>query len=68
MRTSPSTDLNGPRLSVVSNQSTARPSCVISLAEIADSECVCCQRGLFFSLNPILSDLDERTTNSYISC
>ncbi|CAF0735297.1 unnamed protein product [Rotaria sordida] len=40
MRSSPSMDLNGPRLNVVSNQSTARPSCVLSLAEISDSKCI----------------------------
>ncbi len=40
MKSSPSIDLNVPRLNVVSNQSTARPSCVLSLAEIADSECI----------------------------
>ncbi len=40
IRSSPSIDLNTPRLNVVSNQSTARPSCVLNLAEIADSECI----------------------------
>jgi hypothetical protein len=63
IRTSPSTDLNGPRLNVVSNQSTARPSCVISLAEVADSECIWTRAELIhiFPANAI-DDRSEQTS------
>jgi hypothetical protein len=48
MRSSPSIDLNTSRLNVVSNQSTARPSCVINLAKISDSDCVSALSWKFF--------------------
>lgn len=38
--TSTSSEFNGYRLNIVSHQSNARPSCVLSLDQIADSKCV----------------------------
>ncbi|CAF4557049.1 unnamed protein product [Rotaria sp. Silwood1] len=67
IRSSPSTDLNAPRLNVVSNQSTARPSCVLSLAEISDSKCIWTHAELIhiFPANAI-DDHSEQTTTSKI--
>ena len=63
IRISPSTDFTGPKLNVVSNQSTARPSCVLSLAEIADSECTWTNAELIhiFPANAI-DDQSEQTS------
>jgi hypothetical protein len=67
IRSSPSIDLNTTRLNIVSNQSTARPSCVISLAEIADSECIWTRPELIhiFPANAI-DDRSEQTSSSKI--
>ncbi|CAF0802294.1 unnamed protein product [Adineta steineri] len=61
MRTSPSSDLSASRINVVSNQSTARPSCVISLAEISDSECTWAHAELIhiFPANAIDDQTDQ---------
>ncbi|CAF1387729.1 unnamed protein product [Adineta ricciae] len=61
VRSSPSSDFTTPRLNVVSNQSTARPSCVISLAEINDSECVWSHAELIhiFPANAIEDQSDQ---------
>lgn len=52
---SPSTDLNAARVNIVSNQSTDRPSCVISLAEIVDSACVSYSNRIFIFVSNRIS-------------
>ncbi|CAF4989304.1 unnamed protein product, partial [Rotaria magnacalcarata] len=67
IRSSPSMDLNGPRINVVSNQSTARPSCVLSLAELSDSKCIWTDAELIhiFPANAI-DDRSEQTSSCKI--
>ena len=54
----------GPKLNVVSNQSTARPSCVISLAKLDNSECVgkCAALIHIFPANAIDDRSEQNST------